>query len=256
MKLSVYIIAYNEEDKIEQALKSVDWADEIIVADSFSTDATAEIAEKFGAEVVQIPFKGFGDLRNKAIDACRHDWIFSLDSDERCTEQARQEILKVINSRESADAYFVPRRNYFLGRWIKHSGFYPDYRQPQLFRKGSLKFRPDMVHEGYDVISNKKCGYLRSYINQIPYKNIEEMMSKANRYSTLGAEMMGQTGRTSGLLQALMHGFWSASSIYILRLGFLDGWPGFIIALGNFEGTFYKYAKLHWKNTAMEYQDS
>ncbi len=256
MKLSVYIIAYNEEDKIEQALKSVDWADEIIVADSFSTDATVEIAQKFGAEVVQIPFNGFGDLRNKAIDACRHDWIFSLDSDERCTEQARKEIEKIICAKDHADAYFVPRRNYFLGRWIKHSGFYPDYRQPQLFKRGSLRFRPDMVHEGYDVISDKKCGYLKSDIYQIPYKNIEEMMSKANRYSTLGAEKLEQTGRTSGLFNALMHGVWSAFSIFILRLGFLDGWPGFIIALGNFEGTFYKYVKLHWKNKAMEYQNS
>ncbi len=109
-----------------------------------------------------------------------------------------------------------------------------------------------MVHEGYKVISSKECGYLKSNINQIPFKNIEEMISKANRYSTLGAEKLAQTGQKSGLFKALLHGAWAAFSMFVLRKGFLDGWPGFIIALGNFEGTFYKYAKLYWKSRSLE----
>ena len=139
--ISVYIIAYNESEKISSAINSVLWADEIVVADSYSQDDTAALAEKMGARVVQIDFRGFGDLRNRAMDACSHDWIFSLDADERCTPEAKQEILKTISNPQALDAYYVPRRNFFMGRWIKHSGFYPDYRQPQLFRKGTLIFK-------------------------------------------------------------------------------------------------------------------
>lgn len=251
-KLSVYIIAFNEEEKIKQALQSVEWADEIIVADSFSTDRTATIAEEFGATVIQIPFNGFGELRNTAIDACRHDWIFSLDSDERCTKPAREEILKIINSSDSADAYYVPRRNFFMGKWIRHAGFYPDYRQPQLFKKGVLKFKNDAVHERYDVISNQKCGFLNAFINQVPFKNLEEVIHKANRYSTLGAQKLCETDKKPGMAKALLHGFWAAFTIYFFKLGFLDGWPGFIIAFGNFEGTFYKYAKFYLKEKGLE----
>lgn len=251
-KISVYIIAYNEEEKIRQALESVKWADEIIVADSFSTDNTAAIAEEYGAEVVQIEFKGFGSLRNDAIAACSYDWIFSLDSDERCTDAAKKEIFEIINSKDSLDAYYVPRRNYFMGKWIRYSGFYPDYRQPQLFRKGALLFKNDAVHERYEVKSNKKCGYFKAFINQVPFKNLEEVIHKGNRYSTLGAEKLAETDKKPGMFKAFFHGFWAAFTLYVFKRGFLDGWPGFIIAFANFEGTFYKYAKYYLKKKGLD----
>src|SRR5262245_14636287 len=122
-KLSVYILAYNEAEKIAEAVASVLWADEVVVADSGSTDHTAAIAQGLGARVVQIPFDGFGDLRNRAIAECRHEWIFSLDSDERCTDAVRDEILAILASTPAHDAYLVPRRNYMMGRWIKGSGW-------------------------------------------------------------------------------------------------------------------------------------
>ena len=118
-KISAYILAFNEAEKIADAVSSVLWADEIIVADSGSTDRTAEIAEGLGARVVHIPFDGFGDLRNRAIAECRHEWIFSLDSDERCTREVRDEILSILSSEPQHDAYLVPRRNYMMGRWIR-----------------------------------------------------------------------------------------------------------------------------------------
>lgn len=251
-KVSVYIIAYNEADKIKDALKSVQWADEVIVADSHSTDGTDGIAGDYGARVVQVDFNGFGNLRNDAIAACSHDWIFSLDSDERCTPEARDEILSIVNDPESLDAYYVPRRNYFMGKWIRHAGFYPDYRQPQLFRKGVMRFKPDAVHERYEVLSEKPCGYFKHPIIQIPYKNLEEVIHKANRYSTLGAEKLAESGKSPGMFKAVTHGLWAAFTLYILKRGFLDGWPGFIIALGNFEGTFYKYAKFYLKQTGRD----
>ncbi len=244
-QISVYIIAYNEAEKISDAIRSVLWADEIILADSYSRDNTAALAEKMGAKVVQIDFQGFGDLRNRAMAACSHDWIFSLDADERCTPEARDEILATIAKEDGADAYYIPRRNFFMGRWIKHSGFYPDYRQPQLFRKGALVFKnDDPVHEEYRINSNKKPGYLRQDIWQFPYKNLEEVAHKANKYSTLGARKLQQRGRRAGMLTALTRGMWSFFHMYILKKGILDGWPGLVIAIGNFEGTYYKYAKL------------
>ncbi len=244
-KISVYIIAYNESEKISAAINSVLWADEIIVADSFSQDNTATIARDLGARVVQIEFKGFGDLRNKAMAACSYNWIFSLDSDERCTPEARDEILATIENPHAVDAYYIPRRNFFMGRWIKHSGFYPDYRQPQLFRKGALQFKDDPVHEEFIVVSKQDAGFLKKAIWQFPYKNLEEVVHKANKYSTLGAQKLTRKGRRGTMFKALSRGFWAFFHMYILKLGILDGWPGFIIALGNFEGTFYKYAKLY-----------
>lgn len=253
--ISAYIIAYNEAEKIEAAIESVSWADEILVADSYSTDGTADISESMGARVIQITFKGFGDLRNQAISACRYNWIFSLDADERCTPEARDEILEIIRSTESLDAYYVPRKNFFMGKWIKHSGFYPDYRQPQLFRKDVMRFRPDAVHEGFDLHTTKSPGFLRNPIWQIPYRNFEEILHKANRYSTLGAVKLDREGKTSSMRKAFFHALWSFIHLFILKKGVLDGWPGFVIALGNFEGTFYKYSKLYEKQSAWALPD-
>ena len=198
--------------------------------------------------MVQIPFNGFGALRNQAMNLCSHEWIFSLDSDERCTDEARNEIQQIIDSENAQDAYYVPRKNYFMGKWIKHSGFWPDFRQPQLFRRGVLKFEDDPVHERYQVISNRGCGYMNSSIIQVPYMGIEEIVHKANRYSTLGAEKLEKDDKRPSMFKALLHGFWAFFSLYILKLGFLDGWRGFVIGFANFEGTFYKYAKFYFNS--------
>ncbi len=244
-RISVYIIAYNEAWKIRDAINSVLWADEIVVVDSQSMDDTVAIAESMGARVVQVEFDGFGGLRNRAIAACSHEWIFSLDSDERCTPEARDEILRKISDPGKVEAWYVPRKNFFMGRWMKHSGFYPDYRQPQLFKKGSLVFETDMVHEAYTVHSPEPPGYLENDIWQIPFKNLEEVLHKANKYSTLGAQKLRGNGKKGGMGKALGRGVWSFCKLYFLKLGLLDGWPGFVIAVGNFEGTFFRYAKLY-----------
>jgi glycosyltransferase involved in cell wall biosynthesis len=255
-QVSVYIIAYNEAEKIQAAVHSVLWADEIIVVDSHSTDDTVRIAESLGARVVQVDFAGFGDLRNKAMAACSHKWIFSLDSDERCTPEVRDEIMEIIHADRSVDAYYVPRRNFFMGQWIQHSGFYPDYRQPQLFRKGTLVFSQDMVHESYSINSSQKSGFLRHAIWQVPFKNLEEVMHKANKYSSLGAVKLVENGKQATMGKALARGLWSFFKLYFLKRGILDGWPGFVIALGNFEGTFYRYAKLHELQSQWRLPDS
>lgn len=240
-KISAYIIAFNEAEKIEAAVSSVLWADEVVVADSHSTDDTAARAERLGARVVQIPFHGFGDLRNRAIEACAHEWIFSLDADERCTPEVRDEILALLAGEPAHDAYLVPRRNYFMGRWIRGSGWYPNFRQPQLFRKGAMRYTLDPVHEGYEMPGGRAPGRLASAIWQFPFRNLDEVIRKMNRYSTLGAEKLA--GRRVGMAGALAHGAWAFAKHYFFKRGFLDGWAGFVIAVGNFEGTFYRYAK-------------
>jgi len=243
MKISVYIIAFNEVEKIRDCINSVLWADEIIVVDSYSTDGTTEIAQEMGAKVVHIPFNGYGDLRNKAISNCSGEWIFSLDSDERCTIEVRDEIINIIDN-STIDIYRVPRKNFFMGQWIKHSGWYPNFRQPQLFKNGKMSYDSKPVHEGFISHSDKEIGTLNNIIWQFPFKSIEEVMQKANRYSTLGVSKLQDRGKTGGVFKAFLHGFWSFTKHYIFKLGFLDGGPGFVIAFGNFEGTFYRYLKL------------
>jgi len=251
MKISVYIIAFNEVEKIRDCIKSVLWVDEIIVADSFSTDGTTQIAQELGAKVVHIDFNGYGELRNQAISHCSGDWIFSLDSDERCTEEVRDEILSLITN-APLDIYQVPRKNFFMGRWIKYSGWYPNFRQPQLFRNGMMSYDLKPVHEGFISHSQKEVGVLSNIIWQFPFKNTEEVIHKANRYSTLGVKKLQDKGKKGGVFKAFIHGLWAFIKHYIFKLGFLDGGPGFVIAFGNFEGTFYRYIKLkeadsNWK---------
>lgn len=242
-KISAYIIAYNEAAKIEAAVASVLWADEVLVVDSHSTDGTGDIAAKLGARVVQVPFVGFGELRNRAVESCGHEWIFSLDSDERCTVATRDEILGLLQGEPAHDAYLVPRRSYMMGRWIAGSGWYPNYRQPQLFRKGAMRYRPDPVHEGYELLTDKPLGKLENEIHQFPFRNLEEIIRKMNRYSTLGAGKLAH--KQVSMWSAFGHGIWAFLKHYVFKLGFKDGWAGFVIAFGNFEGTFYRYAKRH-----------
>ena len=240
-QVSVYIIAFNEAEKVRATIESVRWADEIVLVDSWSTDGTADIATALGARVVQVKFTGFGNLRNAALDACTHDWIFSLDADERCTPEAAAEIRAITSDPQSLDAYWTPRRNYFMGRWIKHSGWYPNYRQPQLFRRGALRYDQQPVHESFELITAKPVGHMKNAIWQFPFKNLGEVMHKANRYSTLGAEKIKH--KKLSMASALTHGLWAFVKHYVFKRGFLDGWAGFVIALGTFEGTFYRYAK-------------
>jgi glycosyltransferase involved in cell wall biosynthesis len=240
-KITAYIIAYNQAEKIEAAVSTVLWADEVLVVDSFSTDGTRALAEALGARVVDVPFNGFGDLRNRALEHCTNDWIFSLDSDERCTEAVRDEVLSIVGGNPAHDVWLVPRRSYMMGRWISGSGWYPNFRQPQLFRKGAMRYTLEPVHEGYENLSGKPLGVLQNAVWQYPFRNLAEVIEKMNRYSSLGAPKLAGKRVTMG--SALGHGLWSFIKHYVFKRGFLDGWAGFVIALGNFEGTFYRYAK-------------
>ncbi|MEW6544045.1 MAG: glycosyltransferase family 2 protein [Nitrospirota bacterium] len=240
-KLSVYVIAYNDEPNIRACLESVSWADELVVVDSFSTDATEKISREFTDKVYQHEFHGFGRLRNEAVARCTHEWIFSLDTDERATPEIREEICHVIGGQPDADAYFVPRKNYFLGRWIRHSGWYPDYRQPQLFRRGRLRYREDLVHEGFEL--DGRIGHLKEHVLQYPFRDIDHYLAKMDRYSDLMAKRMTEQGRTFHPHQLVTHPCFAFLKMYVARAGFLDGMPGLILAGLYAYYTFIKYAK-------------
>jgi glycosyltransferase involved in cell wall biosynthesis len=242
-KLSVYVLAYNEEAKIEDCIKSVLWADEVILIDSHSTDKTAEIAENLGAKVVQVDFEGFGKIRMAGIKYTTHDWILSIDADERCTKIAKNEILETINSHNARDAYYIPRINEFMGKKIRFCGWYPNYRQPQLFKRGKMTYEvKDLVHEDYQV--DGIVGYLKKDITQIPFLSISEIIYKMNRYSDLGAkELSNRHKKPHSIISTLFRSIWTFIRIYILKLGILDGKQGFIISYFNMVGTFCKYIK-------------
>ena len=241
--ITAYVLTFNEARQIRDVLESLRWADEIIIVDSFSTDGTVAIAREYGAKIISQKFCGFGRLRNFALDAAKHDWIFSLDADERCTPEARDEILRIVADAASADAYLVPRRNILLGREIRHSGWFPDYRQPQLFRRGRMTYSAsDEVHEGWEL--DGRLGRMRSPIVQIPYRTLSEAIAKMDRYTTLGVAKQERLGAQAGYAQAYFRASWAFFRAYVLQLGFLDGGPGLVIAVLRFENSFYKHAKL------------
>jgi glycosyltransferase involved in cell wall biosynthesis len=240
--ISVFILTRNEELKLGPALESVAWAAEVVVLDSFSTDRTVEIATSHGARVVQVEFRRFGELRQAGIASTTQPWIFSLDADERCTPEARDEILAIVADPAAADAYQVPRQNYLLGRKIRHGGWYPDYRQPQLFRRGRMTYvAEDDVHEGW--VLDGRLARMRNPIVQIPYRTLAEAIGKMNRYTSLGVPRLERRGSRTGYFGALLRAKWAFFQAYILKLGFLDGGPGLVIALLRFENSFYKHAK-------------
>jgi glycosyltransferase involved in cell wall biosynthesis len=243
-KLSVVILTHNDAHMIAGAIESALWADEIVVIDNASTDETRAIAEGLGARVVPAGiFKGFGALRNLAAETGSHDWIFSLDADERMTPAVRDEVLALLASEPASDAYQVPRRNWFMGQWIKGSGWYPDYRAMQLFRKQTFRYKEEAVHEGYVYTGKQPIGRLENPLLHFSYENLDEVLSKASLFSTLGAEKMGAKKVSMG--SALGHALWTFIRMYLIKGGIRDGWAGFVIALSNFETTFYRYAKLY-----------
>jgi glycosyltransferase involved in cell wall biosynthesis len=240
-KLSVCILTKDDADNVAGAIASARFADEVVVVDNGSTDRTVEIATALGVRIVHISVINYGELRTRAAEAGSHEWIFSLDADERCTPEARDEILALLAAGPAHDAYRVPRRNYMMGRWIKGSGWYPNYRGMQLFRKGRMRYTMDMTHEGCVLVGDGQPGKLQHDILHFPYRNLEELVYKVNIYSSLGAQKLAP--RHVSMWTAFGHGLWGFLKHYVFKAGFRDGWAGFVIALGTFEERFYRYAK-------------
>lgn len=238
--LSVIIITKNEALNIRDCIESVKWADEIIVVDSGSTDDTLAICREFTPHVYTHDWPGFGIQKNRALDYAKKDWVLSIDADERVTPELRIEIEAAMRDGK-VQGYELPRLSSFCGRFMRHSGWYPDYVL-RLFKRGSARFSDNLVHER--LILNGKAERLKCLLLHYAFENLEEVLHKTNQYSTAGAQMQFQRGRDSSLTGAVLRGLWSFVRSYVLRAGFLDGREGFILAVSNAEGTYYRYLKL------------
>ncbi len=240
--LSVIIITRNEAANIRACLESVAWADEIIVVDSGSSDGTVEICRELGAQVFVHDWPGFGMQKNRALSCATNEWVFSIDADERVTPELRAAIGAVL-ARPDDDhiAYEISRLSSYCGRFMRHSGWYPD-RIVRLFRRDAARFSDDLVHERLLVAG--KTGLLDGELLHYAFDDLEEVLHKVNRYSSAGAAMMQLRGRQVSLSGAVLRGLWSFIRTYFLRGGFLDGREGFMLAVSNAEGTYYRYLKL------------
>nr|WP_319563413.1 glycosyltransferase family 2 protein [uncultured Rhodoferax sp.] len=241
MRLSVIVITHNEQANIGDCLKGLDFADEIIVVDSSSTDQTADIARRLGAQVHVTPdWPGFGPQKNRALALAKGQWVLSLDADERVTQELRHEILGVLGKTNGPGIYRFPRRSSYCGQFMLHSGWSPDW-VVRLFRRGSAQFSDDLVHE--KLLIQGKIGELKSPLMHLSFPDFESVLDKANRYSTAGALSMRTKGKRASLWGAIGHGAWAFFRTYVLRRGFLDGQLGLALAISNAEGTYYRYAK-------------
>ncbi|MCE9642232.1 MAG: glycosyltransferase family 2 protein [Betaproteobacteria bacterium] len=242
MTLSVTIITRNEQASLRRCLQSVAWADEIVVLDSGSSDDTARIARECGAKVhVAADWPGFGPQKNRALDLATGDWVLSLDADEWVTPELRVEIERTLAAPGNHAAFRLPRLSSYCGRFMRHSGWWPDY-VTRLFRRGGTRFSVDLVHER--LIVDGTTGALRESLMHEAIADLADALEKMNSYSTAGAAMQFERGKTSSLTSAVLHGAWTFFRTYVLRGGFLDGREGFMLAVSNAEGAYYRYLKL------------
>ena len=241
MSLSVILITKNEERHIRDCLASVAFADEVIVLDSGSSDRTCEIAESLGARVHRsADWPGFGPQKNRALDLAGCDWVLSIDADERVTPELAQSIQQAMRD-GGHDAYKIARLSNFCGRWIRHSGWWPDY-VVRLFRRGKARFTEVAVHE--KVVAQGTTGVLDAHFLHYPYADLDALLAKVNRYSTDAAYMMHAKGKRTSLPGVVGHSLWTFVRIYVIRRGFLDGREGFVLAAVAAAGSFFRYSKL------------
>ncbi len=238
MKLSAVIITYNEEENIRQCLESVNWADEIVVVDSFSTDKTVEICKEYTNKVVQKSWEGYGPQKQFALQQASLEWVLSIDADERVTKELKQEIL---SSKLNKDAYYIPRKFYWLGRQLQFGGCGRE-KYIRLFKRLKAKFTQEPVHER--VVIDGKIGYFKNHIIHRSYRNIEDYFNKFNRYSSLEAEKKFKGDKQIPFVFQVLLSILDFFNRYILKLGFLDGQPGFLWAIFSSFHRLVKYAKV------------
>lgn len=242
LSLSVIIIAKNESAMIGDCLRSVQGlASQVIVVDSGSTDGTPELCGELGATVVVTDWPGFGPQKNRALALATGDWVLSLDADERLGPELRGEIDTLLRGTPACDVYRMPRRSSFCGRFMRHSGWWPD-PVVRLWRRGCGRFSDDLVHER--LLHEGKAVTLFHPIIHFAVHELSESLAKMNAYSTAGARSLAAKGREGSVAVAALRALWTFLRTYFLKLGVLDGREGFVLAVLNAEGTFHKYAKL------------
>lgn len=240
MKITATIITYNEERNIARAMESLRCCDEIVVVDSGSSDRTAEIADKLGAVVIESPWGGYARQKNYASDRAGNDWILSIDADEALSEALEGEIWQLKKHGPAYDAYTMPRLAQYLGRWILHSGWYPD-RKVRLYNRHKAKWVGEFVHESVSV--EGRTGHLESDLLHFTCDSLSEHLKTMDRYTTLAAEQLVSQSRKVGYRHLLLDPLWTFWNTWLFRRGFLDGPEGLAIAWMAALYNFVKYAK-------------
>ncbi|MGM0500670.1 MAG: glycosyltransferase family 2 protein [Bacillota bacterium] len=238
-ELSALVLTYNEESNIAECLESINWIEQIIVVDSYSDDRTQEICQQFDNVVFyENTFKDFASQRNFGLDKLKTDWVFVIDADERVTSELREEIIETLNEPE-AEGYEIARKNYFLGKWIKHCGWYPDYTL-RLFKS---RYRySGLVHESPEI--DGKIAKLKNDFIHYTYQDLESYAAKMNQYTTLDAEKKYNSGKSVGISYILFRPFLEFIKKYLFKKGFLLGSQGLILSVLSAYYQFLKAIKL------------
>jgi glycosyltransferase involved in cell wall biosynthesis len=239
-KLTVTVITRNESANLDAALASVTWADEIVVVDSESTDGTAAIARRYTDRVETRPWPGYSAQKNHAAAIASHDWILSLDADERVTPALAAEIRALLASEPPRRGYRVPRISHYLGRWIRGTDWYPDF-QLRLYDRRAGEWNGRQVHES--VRLSGEPGLLTNDLQHYPYRDISHHLATIDRYTTLAAEQMRADGRRPSLAGIALHPAFAFLRNFVLRGGFRNGGVGFIVSVLNSYYVFLKLAK-------------
>ncbi len=241
-KISATIITYNEEQNIAEALQSLLWADEIIVVDSGSNDSTLEICRKFTDRVIHRDWTGYVDQKNFAAEMANHDWIFSLDADERTSPTLRLEIQTLARSGFQKIGYKIARATFFMERWIRHGDWYPDY-QLRLFDRRHGKWSGGRVHESVKIAGEP--GYLKGEIYHYTYRSLSDYLQRLETYTTLASLDYQQREKSVGAVGIILKPLATFLKSYLLKRGFQDGMPGLMAATMGAVSVFFKYAKLY-----------
>jgi glycosyltransferase involved in cell wall biosynthesis len=240
--ISATLITYNEEQNIAGALESLSWADEIVVVDSGSSDSTLEVCRRYTERVLHRDWTGYVDQKNFAVGQASHDWVFSLDADERASAELRAEIHELARSGFDCPGYRIPRVANFWGRWIRHGDWYPDY-QLRLFDRRRGRWEGGRVHESVKISGTP--GFLRGEIHHFTYRSLSDYLRRLETYSNLAALDYKQMGKSADFFKLLGNPLAAFVKAYLLKRGFLDGTPGFAVAVMGAVSVFFKYAKLY-----------
>jgi glycosyltransferase involved in cell wall biosynthesis len=248
-KVSVVIVCYNEEENIERCLRSVTWADEIVVVDSFSTDKTVDICKEYTERVYQRKWAGHIQQKEYVISLAKNKWVFAIDSDEVVTDELRDEIFaRLATDQNRCDGYFVKRHTFYLGKWINHGGWYPDYKL-RLFKKDKVYLGGENPHDKYFV--DGKAVKLRGKINHYTYRNIADHLATIDSFSDIASDELLKRNNSLTLLRMLFKPPTKFFETFVYKLGVLDGIPGFIISVLTSYYIFLKYAKVWEKKRGL-----
>ena len=241
-QISAVIIVKNEEQNIARCLKSISWVEEIVVLDTGSTDETVNICKNFGAKVYYLDqWEGFGKAKQQAVDLATFDWILSIDADEEISPELADSIQQVLKNPSEENGYRIKRQTWFLNRWIKHCGWNKDYPL-RLFRKSKGRFNDNLVHESVQL--QGKCGVLKTILKHYSYPTLDSHQEKLVFYARLWAEQKYEQNKQDNPCNAFFQAIFNFFSMYILKLGFLDGSAGFILCYNSTFSVWYKHIKL------------